>query len=156
MGQALRPFPQFANIPASGDPLGKTWYDSLQTKLTKRFSHGLTGTATYTWQKSEQVGVDGNANITVPNGSGAPTNYVNNTVLGAQTSKSISLYDQPQVLTIAMSYSLPKVAALGKVGSWLLEDWQVGTLLNYSSGLSHPCAVSDDEHRQRALPGRYA
>jgi hypothetical protein len=138
VGQALRPFPQFANIPASGDPLGKTWYDSLQTKLTKRFSHGLTGTATYTWQKSEQVGVDGNANITVPNGSGAPTNYVNNTVLGAQTSKSISLYDQPQVLTIAMSYSLPKVAALGKVGSWLLEDWQVGTLLNYSSGLPIP------------------
>ncbi len=58
-GSRCGPFPQFANIPASGDPLGKTWYDSLQTKLTKRFSHGLTGTATYTWQKSLDVGVDG-------------------------------------------------------------------------------------------------
>ncbi len=63
---------------------------------------------------------------------------MNNTVLAAQSSKSISVFDQPQVLTIAASYSLPKIAALGKVGSWILEDWQVGTLLNYSSGLPIP------------------
>ena len=52
VAQALRPFPQFANIPVSGDPLGKTWYDSLQAKLTKRLSHGVTVTSTFTWQKS--------------------------------------------------------------------------------------------------------
>jgi hypothetical protein len=144
VAQALRPFPQFANIPVTGDPLGKTWYDSLQTKLTKRFSHGITGTATYTWQKSMDVGVDGNGNITVPNGSGTATNYVNNTVLGAQTSKAISEFDQPQVLTIAASYAMPKIAALGKVGSYILQDWQVGTLLNYSSGLPIPVPAANN------------
>jgi hypothetical protein len=144
VAQALRPFPQFANIPVTGDPLGKTWYDSLQTKLTKRFSHGITGTATYTWQKSMDVGVDGNGNITVPNGSGTATNYVNNTVLGAQTSKAISEFDQPQVLTIAASYQMPKIVPLGKVVSYIVEDWQVGTLLNYSSGLPIPVPAANN------------
>jgi hypothetical protein len=153
VAQALRPYPQFANIPVSGDPLGKTWYDSLQTKLTKRFSHGLTGTATYTWQKSMDVGVDSNPNITVPNGSGTPTNYVNNTVLGAQTSKAISQFDQPQVLTIAASYALPKIAALGKIGSYILQDWQVGTLLNYSSGLPIPVPAANNSTANALFQG---
>jgi hypothetical protein len=30
VAQSLRPFPQFGNLPVSGNPLGKTWYDSLQ------------------------------------------------------------------------------------------------------------------------------
>jgi len=30
-------------------PLGKTWYDSLQAKATKRFSRGLQFTALFTW-----------------------------------------------------------------------------------------------------------
>jgi hypothetical protein len=82
VAQALRPFPQFANIPVSADPLGKTWYDSLQTKLTKRLSHGVTVTSTFTWQKSLQVGTDNTlpgSGPTVANGGSTPTSYVNNT-----------------------------------------------------------------------------
>lgn len=138
VAQSLRPFPQFANIPAIGDPRGKTWYDSLQTKLTKRFSHGVVATVTYTWEKSQDVGVDASTAITVPNGTGAPTNYVNNTVLAPMQSKAISEFDQPQVLDISGSYTLPKIRELGKAGSWILEDWQIGTLLSYSSGLPIP------------------
>ena len=33
-------------------PLGNSWYDSLQTKLTKRFSHGLDATVNYTRSKN--------------------------------------------------------------------------------------------------------
>jgi len=138
VAQSLRPFPQFANIPVSGDPRGKTWYDSLQTKLTKRMSHGLMVSGTFTWQKSLQVGTDGNTATTVPNGSGAPTNYVNNTVANPLGAKSISAFDQPFLFTLAATYTLPKVRALGKA-SYILQDWQIGTLLNYSSGL--PIAV---------------
>ena len=32
-------------------PLG-TWYDALQVKVTKRFSHGLTATMAYTFSKA--------------------------------------------------------------------------------------------------------
>ena len=51
--QSLLPFPQYTGLlnPA-GAPLGKNWYDSLQTKLTKRFSHGLVSNPNYTYSKT--------------------------------------------------------------------------------------------------------
>jgi len=136
VAQALRPFPQFSNIPVSGDPLGKTWYDSLQTKLTVRPTHGLVLQSTFSWQKSLEAGVDGNANTLV-----GATNYVNNTVLAPMQSKSISLYDQPFLFVIAGSYTLPKLEQLKKA-SYVFKDWQIGTLLSYSSGLPIPAPAS--------------
>ena len=56
LAQALRPFPQFTNIPVYWNPMGKSWYDSLQVKATKRFSHGLSFLSTFTWQKSFSLG----------------------------------------------------------------------------------------------------
>ncbi len=138
VAQSLRPFPQFGFIPVSGDPLGKTWYDSLQTKLTLRPTHGLVLTSTFSWQKSLEAGVDGNANTTV----GGPTNAsVNNVVLAAQQSKSISLYDQPFLFVVAGSYTVPKIEQLKKA-SYVFRDWQIGTLLSYSSGLPIPTPAS--------------
>ena len=58
MAQSLRPFPQFTTLTATGGPLGKTWYDSLQLKATKRFSHGVDFTWTYTRSKELQLGAD--------------------------------------------------------------------------------------------------
>ena len=51
--QSIRPFPQYnTSINPTLAPLGKTWYDSLQITLTKRFSHGLTLNGNYTFSKS--------------------------------------------------------------------------------------------------------
>ena len=139
VAQALRPYPQFANIPVSGDPLGKTWYDSLQAQVTKRLSHGVTMTTGFTWQKSLDVGVDNS----VP-GSGplvAGTSYVNNSVAAPFSSKAVSAFDQPLLLQIGGYYILPKMHFLGK-GSYILQDWQVGTLLIYSSGLPIPAPAA--------------
>ena len=54
VNQQIRPVPQWASGgPESflGPPLGKTWYDALQIKATKRFSHGLQAQASYVWSK---------------------------------------------------------------------------------------------------------
>ena len=51
--QALMPFPQYTGLLTPvGAPLGKNWYDALQTKVTKRFSHGLILNANYTYSKT--------------------------------------------------------------------------------------------------------
>lgn len=141
VAQALRPFPQFGFIPISGNPLGKTWYDALQTKLTVRPTHGLVLQSTFSYQKSLDIGVDGNVNTTVQ----GTTNYsVNQSAIAPQLSKSISEFDQPFLFVIAGSYTLPKIEQLKKA-SYIFQDWQIGTLLSYSSGLPIPvpaCANS--------------
>lgn len=50
VAQSLRLFPQFSTIPVYWSPLGNSWYDGLQTKVTKRSSHGLVLSAAFSWQ----------------------------------------------------------------------------------------------------------
>ena len=124
VAQALRPFPQFGTIPAIGDPRGKTWYDSLQSKVTKRLTHGLNLTVTFAWQKSLQQGVDTNATV-------------NNILANMANSKSYSGFDQPFLFGLAGSYALPRVQT-NRVLSYAIQDWQIGTILQYGSGLPIP------------------
>jgi hypothetical protein len=123
LAQALRPFPQFGTITPIGPPLGKTWYDSLQAKLTKRFSHGLTFSSAFTWQKSLGQGID------VPVGG-----VLNNIVANPANSKSYSQYDQPFSFVVSVSYTTPKLQT-NKILSWVARDWNIGSILQYASGL---------------------
>lgn len=132
VAQAIRPFPQFGTINAIQSPLGKTWYDSLQAKATKRLSHSLTFTSTFAWQKSLQEGVDSQ---TPPGGT------LNNIVVNKANAKSISGFDQPFVFTVAGSYALPNLPS-NKILAYALKDWQVGTLLQYASGLPIPTPLA--------------
>jgi hypothetical protein len=126
LAQALRPFPQFSTINATGSPLGKTWYDSLQAKATKRFSHGLTFTSAFTWQKSLGEGID------VP-----PGGVLNNIVANPANSKSYSSFDQPFTFVVSISYTTPKWGP-NKLVSALVRDWNIGSILQYASGLPIP------------------
>jgi hypothetical protein len=123
LAQALRPFPQFGTITPIGPPLGKTWYDSLQAKANKRFSHGLTFSSAFTWQKSLGQGID------VPVGG-----VLNNILANPANSKSYSQYDQPFTFVVSISYTTPNLRT-NKALSWLARDWNIGSLLQYSSGL---------------------
>ena len=134
VAQSLRPFPQFNNIPVIGAPQGKTWYDSLQVKLTKRLSHGLNVGSAFTWQKSLQEGVDTNQNTNI-GGAGNP--YVNNVVANHDAAKSYSKFDQPFLFVVTASYQVPKWAP-GKALGWFTKEWQIGTLLQYGGGLPIP------------------
>src|SRR5215469_2765308 len=50
--QALRPYPQWGGVPPFlGPPMGDTWFDSLQVKVTKRYTHGLVLNSAFTWEK---------------------------------------------------------------------------------------------------------
>jgi hypothetical protein len=129
VAQALRPFPQFLNIPIYWDPLGKSWYDALQAKATKRLSHGLFLFATFAWSKSLSQGTE----IGEPN-PGTTGNAVVNDVFNRNQNKFISVYDRPFSFNVSATYTTPKVHAFGKVLGYMLEDWTYGAALEYASG----------------------
>ncbi len=129
VAQALRPFPQFGSIIDLWSPVGKTWYDSLQMKLTKRYSHGLTFSGNFTWQKELTIGSDS----AIGPGVSLGTTPIND-AFNRQVNKDISQYDQPLVLNLSANYTLPAWKT-NKILSWIGRDWTIGTLLTYSSGL---------------------
>jgi hypothetical protein len=131
---ALVPWPQWYNgiPPFLGPPMGRTWYDSLQAKVTKRYSRGLTVQVAYSWQKELTNGANSNTSYVTPQ---AP---LINDVFNLPTLKQLSGFDLPQTLVIAVSYTTPKLAS-GSTGgmkavSWLLRDWTYSAVLRYQSG----------------------
>jgi hypothetical protein len=128
VAQSLRPFPQFSSITALWAPDGNTWYDSLQAKVTKRFSRGLTFTGLFTWAK--QLSTAAPSNVTVPGIGGQAVNDVFN----RSQNKYLSPFDQPLAFTLAASYTLPALHT-NRILSWAVRDWQINMLLGYGSGL---------------------
>jgi len=128
LGQALRPYPQWGGIPPFlGPPDGNTWYDSLQVKLTKRFSHGLSSQVAYTWQKELTNGTNSNTSYVTP----SPP--LINDVFNKGLDKQISGFSIPQALVISFNYTTPKVSG-NKFVSALLRDWNYSGVLRYQSG----------------------
>jgi hypothetical protein len=112
---ALRPFPQFSTITDLDSPTGKTYYDSLQVKGTKRMSHGLQINGTFTWSK-------------------ALDNIREDLFNPASSMESIQSTDQPFLFTTNVLYQTPKFFQ-NSVLSAVTRDWQVGAFLQYGSGL---------------------
>jgi len=139
--QQLRPVPQWGGGPVTylGPPIGETWYNSLQTKATKRFSHGLSVQASFVWSKALNLGTGADfgyfdAGIPVP---GDIFNYQNNRQLNQLT--------RPLAWVISGSYTTPKTPgdSLGaRVVSHIARDWQLGWVLRYQSGALIQSATS--------------
>jgi hypothetical protein len=50
----LQPYPHFGTVQYS-DPIGYSWFHSLQARLEKRFSHGFTLQTSYTWSRAMEA-----------------------------------------------------------------------------------------------------
>jgi len=120
VAQSLRPFPQFTSgLTPLWAPQGRTWYDSLQVKVTKRYSHGLILDYAFTWAKEEQLGVE----------AGTVNDFQNR-----MQNKSLSGFSRPFVSVVSANYRLPAWGS-NKVVSQVVRDWTIGAVLSYASGL---------------------
>lgn len=119
--------------------MGNSWYDALQTKVTKRYSHGLDLLATFTWQKE----------LTTAEGTAV------NDVFNRPIQKAISAQSQPLVFVTAFSYEVPKFGP--NVVRQVLGGWTVGSMLRYASGLPSRCPLRTTISAQccRATRGRH-
>ena len=124
--QALLPFPQYTATSATNTllnpvaaPLGKSWYNGLQTTLTKRFSRGLVINANYTYSKTL------NQTSTVD-----PYNRG----LG----KNLATTDLPHQFRLTSQYEVPRLRSnqgilSNKVVAYALSGWTTGWSLSYQS-----------------------
>jgi hypothetical protein len=127
VAQSLRPFPQFGNISALGVPFGKTRYDSLQLKATKRYSHGLNLTATLTWQNERTNIAPGNA-------------FFNNPV----DQFFVSPLSEPLITVVAFNYEVPAFTNNRFVRA-AVGGWTVGGIVRYASGMPIPVPSSQNQ-----------
>jgi hypothetical protein len=119
--QALLAYPQYVGLLAPvGDPLGKTWYDALQTSVTKRYSHGFLVNANYTFSKNLDL-------LTTPD----PFNR--------QLGKNISNNDLPHAFRLTTQYEAPVhlhsdlPVLKNSVVAYALSGWSTGWTLSYQS-----------------------
>ncbi len=131
VAQALRPYPMYAlidTIAGGGDRLGHSTYHSLELKLTRRYSMGLTVQASYVFSK---------ALTDSDNYNSSPTSSMDG-YYNLRLEKSIAAYDQTHNVKLSYVYELP----FGKGKAWLthgpaaavLGNWRVAGIQTYASG----------------------
>jgi hypothetical protein len=120
-GQALLPYPQFTDITETSVPKGYSWYNSMEVRLSKRFSQGLTVILVYTLAKAMEA-----------------TSYLNaqDTVLARQ----LSPWDRTDNLDISANYMIPVgkgkryFTNMGPVLDKVVGNWQFNTAVTYLNG----------------------
>jgi hypothetical protein len=101
---------------------GSTWYDALQLKLDKRFSHGLQMLVAYTYSKTE----DNIASLGIH-----PSLEIRQRAPGVSGSKML---DIPHIVTASATYELPFGRGSSGVRRALTDGWAVSAIAIYHSG----------------------
>lgn len=128
LAQALRPFPQFSGITnMKWVPTGKNWYDSLQIQGTKRYSHGLDFTSSFTWSRTFTLGTEADISTI------SPTTPPINDAFNRNTNKYLSGLDQPFLFVIGANYQTPG-NSWNRLLSFVTKDWTLGAVMRYGSG----------------------
>ncbi len=146
VSQALRPFPQYANVNVDSatmaDPFGDYTFNALQVQVTKRISYGLTVLANYSWSKNitnadseypSQAAWEGNG------ASGALNTY------NLKVEKAVSQFNTPQRAVLSYTYELPfgkgkQFLSRGGITNVIVGGWQIAAVQTYQSGT--PLSVS--------------
>ena len=131
VAQSLRPFPQYQGVTVVPAPYTNSTYNSLQIKVDKRFSHGLSGTFAYTRSKMLSDGVE----FTTSNyasGTGYRQNF-------DHREKFLYPTDQPNLAAFSVNYAFPygrntQPGIRGKT----LGGWSVAAFGTYGSGFPLP------------------
>jgi hypothetical protein len=135
VNQALRPFPQYASIYDMFQPTGYVTYNSLQVRLEKRYSSGVSFLGAYTLSKS--IGVPGSDSFGDIYGGGG--NSALNT-FNRKIEKAIAANDQTHTFIFSWTYELPFgrgkrfLASANPVVNHLAGGWQINSIETYHSG----------------------
>ena len=132
--QSRRPYPAYGPL-AYVDYGSKSYYDSLQTKLEKRFSNGLSFLSAFTWGHS----ID-NAPLCVILGNDGGNGDCFRTSLNMNAERGNSSFDIQRRWVTNLLYELPFGRGKQFGGSWngitnnILGGWRLGGILTQQTG----------------------
>jgi hypothetical protein len=135
-GQLLLPFPQFTDVQNNNQSSGNMNYNSLQTKVERRFARGYTVLASYTWAKNI-----GDVGERYWQGTGVQNQY------NLRAERGLSPIDIPHRLTLAYVWELPfgkgKTigGGAGRGLNLLIGGWQINGVTTFQSGT--PLAIGN-------------
>jgi hypothetical protein len=122
---------------------GRGWYDSMQVKLNKTFSHGFQALVSYTWSKALDYSSGWYGSENGIGGSAAIQDFYH-----PEASKGPAGYNIPHFLSIAGVYELPfgkgKPYVQSGVGAAILGGWQLNTIAQFRSGQPINIQVTGD------------
>jgi Carboxypeptidase regulatory-like domain len=126
--------PVFTSIFAE-DTIGSSAYNSLQTLIEKRFSHGVQLQASYTWSKSLDLASSFEETLN-------PFDF--------KASRSLSLFNSAQRFVINYYWELPFGKHHGLVGK-LVDDWSLSGITQFQSGFPIRVQTQDDNELINSL-----
>jgi hypothetical protein len=132
-GQLLRPYPRFTTVTLYRNNIGHSTYHSLQARVEKRFSQGLTFTAAYTLSRliDDAGAVFDSAVLTGP-----VANFQAADSFNKRLEKDVSTGNVPHILSAGFVYELPP----GRGRARFLGHWQIAGIARAQSG--SPLAVT--------------
>jgi hypothetical protein len=137
LARALRPYPHI-NGPVNDEynPVGSSWYDSLQLKLDRRFGN-LFAEVNYTWSKALTNGSGSQTSGDTTNRNPKTTHINNPNVL--QLEKSLQYIDLPHIFNVVAVLDLPfgkgqRFLSGNAFLDRLVGGWSVSFTGSYQSG----------------------
>jgi hypothetical protein len=135
--QLLKPFPRFTTVSLYRNNVGNTNYHSLQMKLEKRFSRGLSLLVAYTRSKLiDEASSVFDATIQ----TGPVTNAPVADSFNRKLERDVSNGDVPNVFVASFTYEVPMKRWQSGWMNGVLQAWELSGIVNLQSGL--PLAIS--------------
>jgi hypothetical protein len=151
VGQLLRPFPEFNGVSFNANDAGSSTYHSLQVRLEKRLSRGLTFLASYTWSKN--LTDTDTIDSWIVGQFSAPMQDSNNRRL----ERSVATIDVPQRLVINYVYELPVgrgkplLSVLPRIPNAIVGGWRVTGITTFQIG--RPLAITTASNNTNSYGG---
>jgi hypothetical protein len=138
-GQLLRPYPRFTTVTLYRNNTGHSTYHSLQSRMEKRFSGGLTFTVSYTFSRliDDAGAVFDSAILTGP-----VANFQAADSFNKRLEKDVSNGNVPHILSSGLVYEMPfgrgKMRSLAGWRDALAGGWQLAGIARAQSGSPIP------------------
>ncbi len=135
--QPRQPFPQYGGTFANSTNIGNASYNSLQARVDKRLSRGLSFLGSYTWSKSLDLQSSGQAGGIV-------------TIYDLRREWGPSDYDFKHLFTFSSIYQLPigrgkaLLSSGGRLSQVLFGGWSIGGIVSVTSGAPFSISAGGD------------